>query len=239
MAIDDQGTNTTTPMDPNIDPKAEAKQVFDVLCNGGIAIIPVDVGYAICAGDSVALERAFVTKQRKPHKRHAMIGSWQLHQSVHDLPLREAGMCKLIVHDLNLPLGLVAPFKEDHPLITKLGPETLARSSVDGTLAMLVNGGQLMDELARLSLEFERPIMGSSANLTGKGTKAFVEDIEPEILSAADIVINHGKSTSKDVEESLLDPCSRDVGLMRAELLFLPKAFLILKTYADPLYSLY
>jgi hypothetical protein len=32
---------------------------------GGLAIIPVDVGYAICAGDSTALERAFTTKQRK------------------------------------------------------------------------------------------------------------------------------------------------------------------------------
>lgn len=161
--------------------------------SGGLAIIPVDVGYAICAGDSIALERAFQTKQRKPHKRHAMIGSYDLHRSVHTLPPREAGMCKLIVHDLNLPLGLVAPFKEDHPLIIKLGPETLARSSVEGTLAMLVNGGQLMDELARLSLESGIPIMGSSANLTGKGTKAFVEDIEPEILDAADIVINYGK----------------------------------------------
>ena len=100
-------------------------------------------------------------------------------------------MCKLIVNDLNLPLGLVAPFKEDHPMIKKLGPETLARSSVEGTLAMLVNGGQLMDELARLSFESGRPIMGSSANLTGRGTKAFVEDIEPEIMSAADIIINY------------------------------------------------
>ena len=191
MAIDEHGNKVNGPMDPNIDPVADAKRVFEVLCNGGIAIIPVDVGYAICAGNSIALERAFQTKQRKPHKRHAMIGSYKLHRDIHTLPPREAGMCKLIVHDLNLPLGLVAPFKEDHPMIKKLGPETLARSSVEGTLAMLVNGGQLMDELARLSFESGRPIMGSSANLTGKGTKAYVEDIEPEILSAADIIINY------------------------------------------------
>ena len=194
MAIDDQSDKFDNTLDPSsIDPIADAKRVFDVLRNGGLAIIPVDVGYAISAGDSVALERAFHTKQRKPHKRHAMIGSWQLHQNVHTLPPREAGMCKLLVHDLDLPLGLVAPFKEDHPLIKKLGPETLARSSVDGTLAMLVNGGALMDELARLSLEHEVPIMGSSANLTGKGTKAFVKDIEPEITNAASIIIDYGK----------------------------------------------
>lgn len=180
-------------LSPNIDIKQDAKRVFDVLTNGGLAIIPVDVGYAIIAMDPVALERAFVTKQRKPHKRHAMIGSYSLHKEIHVLPPREAGMTKLLVHDLNLPLGLVAPFKEDHPMIQKLGKETLERSSMEGTLAMLVNGGALQDEIARLSFECGRPVMGSSANLTGHGTKSFAEDIEPEILNAVDIVINYGK----------------------------------------------
>lgn len=215
MGTIDESINTTTTMDPNIDPKADAKRVWDVLCNGGIAIIPVDVGYAICAGDSVALERAFVTKQRKPHKRHAMIGSWLLHQDIHVLPPREAGMCKLLVHDLNLPMGLVAPYKQDHPMIKKLGPKTLARSSVEGTLAMLVNGGQLMDELARLSFESGRPIMGSSANLTGKGTKAFVEDIEPEIQAAADIIINYGKMKYNSPRTSSTMINFRNVELLR------------------------
>jgi hypothetical protein len=41
MAIDEHGNKVAGPMDPNIDPKADAKRVFEVLCNGGIAIIPV------------------------------------------------------------------------------------------------------------------------------------------------------------------------------------------------------
>ena len=44
MALDDQDTSTAT-TNPNIDIKADAKRVFDVLVRGGIAIIPVDVGY--------------------------------------------------------------------------------------------------------------------------------------------------------------------------------------------------
>lgn len=144
-----------------------------------------------------------------------MIGSWALHKEVHVLPPREAGMTKLLVHDLNLPLGLVAPFKEDHVMIQKLGPETLARSSVEGTLAMLVNGGQLMDEIARLALESGQPVMGSSANLTGKGTKALVEDIEPEIVAAADIVINYGrmKYSTPRTSSTMID--FKDVRLLR------------------------
>ena len=183
----------TEPSGPDIDIERDARRVFDVLTKGGLAIIPVNVGYAIIAGDTTALERAFTTKQRKSHKRHAMIGSYALHREIHTLPPREAGMAKLLVHDLDLPLGLVAPFKLGHPMIQKLGAETLARSSIEGTLAMLVNGGRLMDEIARLALESGIPIMGSSANLTGQGTKCMVEDIEPEIISVADIVINYGR----------------------------------------------
>ena len=43
---------------------------------------------------------------------------------------------------------------------------------MEGTLAMLVNVGPLVDELARLSLETGLPLMGSSANLTGTKARA-------------------------------------------------------------------
>ena len=36
------------------------------------------------------------------------------------------------------------------------------------------------------------PLIGSSANRSNQGTKFRVEDIEPEILAIADIVIDHG-----------------------------------------------
>jgi tRNA A37 threonylcarbamoyladenosine synthetase subunit TsaC/SUA5/YrdC len=186
------GTNGTKPL-PNIDIKADAKRVFEVLTQGGLAIIPADIGYAIIATEPTALERAFVTKQRKPHKRHAMVGSYALHQRLHELPEREAGMVKLLCNDLDIPLGVIAPLRMNDPIIQKLGQETLARSSVDGTLAMLVNGGKLQEEISRLATEADLPLMGSSANMTGKGTKSLVEEIEPEIIAAADIIIDYGK----------------------------------------------
>lgn len=181
------------PFEKMVDIKADAARVFDVLVKGGLAIIPGDIGYGLVAIDTVALQRAFVTKQRQPHKRHAMLGSYALHREVHMLPPREASMVQLITQEFNLPLGVIAPYRPDHPLIKKLGDDTLARSSVDGTLGMLVNGGPLQEELSRLATEAGLPLMGSSANLTGKGTKVLVEDIEPEILAVADIIIDYGR----------------------------------------------
>jgi tRNA A37 threonylcarbamoyladenosine synthetase subunit TsaC/SUA5/YrdC len=64
---------------------------------------------------------------------------------------------------------------------------------MDGTLAMLVNAGGLIDEICRLAILEKFPVMGSSANITGRGTKGMVEKIEPDILKAADIIIDYGK----------------------------------------------
>jgi len=57
---------------------------------------------------------------------------------------------------------------------------------------MLVNAGAFLDDLTRLS--FARGILffGSSANVSLTGTKFRVEDIEPEILAIADLVIDYG-----------------------------------------------
>lgn len=175
------------------DVKTDAQRVFEVLQGGGLAIVPSHIGYGLVATDPVALEKAFTTKQRAPHKRHAMMGSFALHKEIHVLPPREAGMVELLTQDCDLTLGVVAPYRPDHPFIKKLTEGALARSSFDGTIGMLLNGGPLQEELVRLSMKAGVPLMGSSANLTGKGTKSRLEDVEPEILAVADIVIDYGK----------------------------------------------
>lgn len=173
-------------------PEEDARAVFEVLKRGGIAIIPMNVGYGITAIDPDALDRIFRTKRREPQKRHAMVGSYVLHQDTHALP-QEAGIVKLLTVDLELPLGIVAPYRLDHPIDQKLPPSLLSQSVVGDSLAMLVNGGGLLDELSQLAALDELALLGSSANITGKGTKTVVEDIEPEILKVADIVIDYGR----------------------------------------------
>ncbi|CAG8313606.1 unnamed protein product [Penicillium salamii] len=97
------------------DPKPDANKVFQVLKNGGIAIILMNVGYGIIAIDQHALACIIDAKRREPHRRQAMIGSYSLHCGIHVLPTREAGVVKLLTVDLDFPLGVVAPYCPDHP----------------------------------------------------------------------------------------------------------------------------
>jgi tRNA A37 threonylcarbamoyladenosine synthetase subunit TsaC/SUA5/YrdC len=57
---------------------------------------------------------------------------------------------------------------------------------------MLLNAGPLMDKIARLAFADNRMAIGSSANVSLQGVKFRATEIEPEILEAADIVIDYG-----------------------------------------------
>jgi len=68
----------------------------------------------------------------------------------------------------------------------------LDQTTDNGTVAMLLNAGPLLDTLARIGFADGRLIIGSSANLSLRGVKFRVGDIEPDIIEAADIVIDYG-----------------------------------------------
>jgi tRNA A37 threonylcarbamoyladenosine synthetase subunit TsaC/SUA5/YrdC len=59
---------------------------------------------------------------------------------------------------------------------------------------MLINAGFLHDEIARQSWEAGIPVFGSSANTSLKGSKYRAQDIEPEVLSAVDLIVDYGLS---------------------------------------------
>lgn len=170
----------------------DAQRIHDTVAAGGAVIMPSDIGYGAIASSPEALLRLFRAKRRAPHKRHAMAGNYDLHREVHKLGRREQDMVDAVVLDARLPLAVVGPYDATHPVVAAVEPETLAASTVGDTLAMLVNGGSLQDSVVQIAHANGTPLLGSSANLTGTGTKFRVQDIEQPILDAVDLVVDYG-----------------------------------------------
>lgn len=175
-----------------LDIKADAGRIFEVLQRGGIAIIPNDAGYALMGGSAEAVQRIFVAKKRGGHKRNAMLCSMPTQRELHVLDERCQAMIETITQDYDLTLGAVAPYRADHPLIQKLDERLLKASTGHGTVAMLLNAGQLFEEVCRLCREAALPVFGSSANLSGTGPRFRVEDIQPELRAIADVIVDYG-----------------------------------------------
>ncbi|KIH92430.1 hypothetical protein SPBR_03212 [Sporothrix brasiliensis 5110] len=175
------------------DVKADAQRIFDVLHGGGLAVMPTEVGYGLISASKEAIERSFAAKKRAPNHTQGILGTIGLHRKLHVLPDETHEMIRVLHQDLDLSFGVVAPFRRDHPVLSHLSEATLANvTKPDGTVAMYLGGSALLLELGRISDAAGVLLLGSSANITGTGQKFRLEDMDPEILEAADIVVDYG-----------------------------------------------
>lgn len=175
-----------------IDYDADAQRVFDVVANGGTAIMPVTTGYALLGASRNSVMGIFNNKRRAPTKVTALCGSIEMFEAVQIVGDEQRRVIDAITRFFRLPLGVIAPVRLDHPIFAKVDDEILVQSRRDGTMLTLLNGGALADKIAHLSLKHNVAMFGSSANLSTKGTKFRLEDVEPEIRAMADIEIDYG-----------------------------------------------
>lgn len=173
---------------------ADAARVLDALMVGGVAILPLDVAYAVIGVKQRAIEAIFAAKARSYEKPSGMFGNWALSREVHVMPAERHEMAREIVEQEGLPFSIVAPFRPDHPLLRGADPFTLANSTKVGTLDMLINAGPWHDAVAALSVQRGVAVFGSSANRSLTGSKYRLADIELEVRSIAAIEIDGGTS---------------------------------------------
>lgn len=159
---------------------------------GGIAIVPNTIGYSTLGGSPDALRRIFTAKGRQASKRNALVANAAWHRDLHVCTPRGREIVAAVTGDYDLPLGCIAPYRTDHPAIVATDPDAVRDSSSGGTIAMLLNAGPFHAALTALNHRARRLLFGSSVNLTLSGTRLCVEEIQPEILPLADVVIDHG-----------------------------------------------
>lgn len=174
------------------DYEGDAQRVYDILKQGGISVIPSHVGYVIVACEPEAIWKIFEVKKRKPEKLNAMCGCKEMHLALHDLPDDRRAIVSAITEDYDLPMGTAAKANMGHPALANLREDVLNQTTFEGTIAMLLNAGPLMDNIARIAFADNRLVIGSSANVSLQGVKFRATEIEQEILDAADIVIDYG-----------------------------------------------
>lgn len=188
--------------------RRDVAAALDCARDGGVIIIPNDLGYGIAGFQPAALEKAFIAKNRPHSKPCGMFGTWRLSAEIHRLPAEKHAMIRHIVAEENLPLAVVAPIDTGHPLIRATPARSVELSSKNGTMDMVMNGGPWHEEMARQCIERGMPVYGSSANRSHTGTKYRLQDIEPEVLACAEMCFDYGTSryaTPKGLSSTVID----------------------------------
>ena len=187
---------------------ADVDTVMGTIAGGGVAIAPLDVAYAIVAATADGIRRIYAAKRRSWDKPGGMFANRELSRDIHDMDNDRHEMVRYLIEEENLPFSIVAPFRRDHPFLAAADPWVVDASSKSGTLDMLFNAGQFHDEMARQSQARQMPVFGSSANMSLKGSKYRLDDIEKEVRDAADVSFDYGTSlyaNDQGLSSSIID----------------------------------
>ena len=179
---------------PGHDVDADAQRVFDCVRDGGIAIIHLDVAYAVLAHTADAVGRFYEAKNRSLSKPTGILGNQRLHEEMHILDECERKIVRAITQDHDLPLAVIAPFRKDHPFFASMDPFVFRQAVKGDTLNILLNAGVLRTRIAGLAVEHGLVFVGTSANTSLKGSRYRLEDIEDAVRDIADIEIDYGPS---------------------------------------------
>ena len=179
---------------------ADAERALDAMQAGGVAILPLDVAYAIVGTTAAAIRTIFAVKNRSYDKPSGMFATWETSRELHVMPAEHHAIARVIVEEYGLPFSIVAPYRGDHPLCRKIDPFVLQSSTKNGTMDMLINAGPWHDAVARLATAREIAVFGSSANRSLTGSKYRLADIEPEVREAAAVAIDGGRSKYANAE---------------------------------------
>ena len=176
--------------------KEEIAKAIDVLRNGGVILYPTDTVWGIgCdATNPEAVAKVYEIKKRSDSKSLVLLSS--------DMDM----ICRYVKEVPEMAIQLVEvndkPMTIIYPGAIVGHPRALVSNAVaeDGTVGIRI---PMMEFCQQLVMKFGRPIVSTSANISGEPTPKRYDEISEEIRSAVDHIVepslekgSTGKSSS-------------------------------------------
>ena len=169
-------------------------EALAVLRDGGVILYPTDTvwGLGCDATDPVAVERIFNIKKRPDSKSLVLLASDmdQIARYVKDIP----PMAVDLVEVNDRPMTLIYPGAITYPVpaegeTPKADRYHLAYNAVaaDGTVGIRI---PMMDFCKQMAWKFGRPVVSTSANISGKPSPVKFKDISEEITGSVDYIVD-------------------------------------------------
>lgn len=167
----------------------EIQKALEVLRNGGVILYPTDTVWGIgCdATDPEAVAKIYSIKNRADSKSLVLLASDMdmVCRYVKEIP--EMAVQLVEVNDKPMTIiypGAVAGSKGDKPSKSCLAYNTVAE---DGTVGIRI---PMMEFCSQLAARLGRPIVSTSANISGEPTPVRFADISEKIKSAVDHIVD-------------------------------------------------
>jgi L-threonylcarbamoyladenylate synthase len=185
-----------------IDFEDDIKECIRVLETGGIILYPTDTVWGIgCdALNEQAIDKVFEVKHRP----------------------REKSLIVLLADAKDILQYIAAPHPDIIDIVEQFGTPTTViyddplgfaynAVSENGTIAIRIPDDPFCTALLK---RFRRPIISTSANISGKPTAGIYKDIDPEIVNAVDYVVKYRQNDEELKKPSRLVKINEDGSLL-------------------------
>ena len=169
----------------------EVERIYQALRAGGLALVPTDVGYGLVGLEESAVRRIYELKGRPSTKPCVAVGNMDILSRV-ARPLAPGVGAWIADTTRRTPLAVIAPLEETAALVTAMSPYVAQQATHAGTIALFFSAGRVVERLAERALADGRLVIGSSANTSGTGNNATLEEVPVAMRDGVDLVIDHG-----------------------------------------------
>lgn len=158
--------------------KDEIKKTLEVLKAGGIILYPTDTiwGLGCDATNEQAVQKILALKNRPPAKSLIILldNDNKLQSYVNEIP----DVAYELIEYAENPLTIIFSNAKN------LAPSVI---NADGSVGIRIVKHDFCTELVQ---RFRKPIVSTSANLSGQPSPRFYDELDPEILSGVDYVVD-------------------------------------------------
>lgn len=170
--------------------KEDLKKALEVLRRGGVILYPTDTvwGLGCDATNPEAVKRIFDIKQREDAKSMLVLleNPNMLNSYVREVP----EVAWQLIEVADKPMTII------YPSAKNLAPNLIAQ---DGSIGIRITSETFTEHMIQ---QFRRPVVSTSANLSGKPTPQNFDQIEVEIVSAVDYVVQYRQDDTRKASPS-------------------------------------
>ena len=169
--------------------KEEIRNTQEVLKKGGVILYPTDTiwGIGCDATNAEAVKRIYDIKKRVDSQSMLLL-------------LDDAGKIASYADVPNIALDLIEvaikPTTIIYPNAKRLAPNIIAK---DGTIGIRITEEEFTKSLL---FRINRPLVSTSANISGESSPRFFNEISKEIRSAVDYIVDYRQDDQKPAEAS-------------------------------------
>lgn len=163
----------------------DISQAIDVLNQGGLILYPTDTiwGIGCDATNSTAVKKVYTLKQRTDTKTMLVLlnNANRLTQYIENVP----EMAWELIEVSDKPLTIIYP-----------GAKNISTNLIsdDGSIGIRIVKEKFCDMLIQ---QFKKPIVSTSANISGKPSPAIFQQIAEEIKSGVDYIVKYRQEDTK------------------------------------------